>query len=168
MLRLELEPGASAAWPEIADDAPLPDGDCIVSLARLQAGGVLDRSGAGRLGVSLRIDEPVEALADCIGRLALVLLTVPAFRDGRVFTQARTLRERLGFTGEVRVAGAVLPDQAAFLDRCGVSALVLPADADPAVWHRANARMPTAYQPSVRGEPAEAGLRRRSDAVIGG
>ncbi len=168
MLRLELEPGASAAWPEIADDAPLPDGDCILSFARLQAGSVPERAGPGRLGVSLRIDEPVEALAGSIERLALVLLTVPAFRDGRVFTQARTLRERLDFAGEIRVAGPVLPDQAAFLERCGVSSLVLPADADIAVWHRANVRMHTAYQTSVRGEQAESGLKRRSEAAPGG
>ncbi len=164
MLRLELEPGASAAWPEIADDAPLPDGDCILSFARLQADGVPERFGPARLGVSLRIDEPVQALAGSIEHLTLIMLTVPAFRDGRVFTQARTLRERLDFTGEIRVAGPVLPDQAAFLERCGVSSLVLPADTDPAVWHRANARMHTAYQPSVRDEPAGPGLKRRSDA----
>ena len=168
MLRLELKPAASATWPEIADDAPLPDGDCILSFARLQAGGAPERAGPGRLGVSLRIDEPVEALAGSIELLALVLLTVPAFRDGRVFTQARTLRERLDFAGEIRVAGPVLPDQAAFLERCGVSSLVLPADADEAVWRRANARMHTAYQPSVRDEPAEAGLKRRSEAASGG
>ncbi len=167
MLRLELEPGASAAWPEIADDAPLPDGDCILSFARLQADGVPERFGPGRLGVSLRIDEPVQALAGSIEHLTLIMLTVPAFRDGRVFTQARTLRERLDFTGEIRVAGPVLPDQAAFLERCGVSSLVLPADTDSAVWHRANARMHTAYQPSVRDEPAGPGLKRRSDAGAG-
>ncbi|MCB2007732.1 MAG: DUF934 domain-containing protein, partial [Rhodoferax sp.] len=38
-------------------------------------------------------------------------LNFPKFSDGRAFSQAVTLRRRLGFTGELRAIGDVLVDQ---------------------------------------------------------
>ena len=49
----------------------------------------------------------------------LVVLNFPKFTDGRAYSQARLLRERLGYKGGLRATGAVLRDQLPFLLRCG-------------------------------------------------
>ncbi|MCR6628611.1 MAG: DUF934 domain-containing protein [Magnetospirillum sp.] len=58
--------------------------------------------------------------------LDLVVIDFPRFRDGRGFTLARTLRERYGFTGEIRAQGNLLPDQLSLLQRCGFSSIAVP------------------------------------------
>ena len=61
----------------------------------------------------------VEDLAPHIGRLKLIVLHFPKFSDGRAYSQARLLRGRLGYRGELRATGGVLQDQALFMLRCG-------------------------------------------------
>jgi uncharacterized protein (DUF934 family) len=69
--------------------------------------------------VSLANTDPVEDLAPHVGRLRLIVLNFPKFSDGRAYSQARLLRGRLGFTGELRATGGVLQDQLPFMLRCG-------------------------------------------------
>ena len=69
--------------------------------------------------VALANTDPVEALAGHVGSLRLIVLHFPRFNDGRAYSQARLLRERLGYTGELRATGGVLQDQLPFLLRCG-------------------------------------------------
>jgi uncharacterized protein (DUF934 family) len=69
--------------------------------------------------VSLANTDPVEDLAPHVGRLRLIVLNFPKFSDGRAYSQARLLRGRLGYTGELRATGNVLQDQALFMLRCG-------------------------------------------------
>lgn len=52
-----------------------------------------------------------------------IVLEFPKFADGRAYSQARLLRDRLGFTGEIRARGDVLCDQALFMARSGFDAL---------------------------------------------
>ena len=71
----------------------------------------------------------------------------PGPSDGRGYTQARLLRERYGFKGELRASGYVRLDQVFFLARCGFNALELP----PSDLQNANTAFKTftaAYQPS--------------------
>ncbi len=146
-------------WTLVQDDQVLPDGDILVPLSRLSEG--LGRNGKGRLGVVLTPDARVEVLKEALPRLDLVCLTFPIFRDGRAFTQARSLREHLHFAGAVRVTGHFLPDQYEFLLRCGVSQLVIPEQSDLTVWQKAHERITVAYQPSVLNEKPEGfGFRR--------
>jgi len=77
---------------------------------------------AGEVGVWLTSDEFAEELADDAKDLPLIALHFPGFMDGRAFTTARLLRERFGFTGELRASGAVIRDQLCYLRRCGVNA----------------------------------------------
>ena len=79
---------------------------------------------------------------------------------GRGFTQARSLRERLAFSAEIRATGNILPDQYAFLLRCGITTVETPDDTDPAAWQKAADCFSFAYQPSVLKEPVLSGLRR--------
>ena len=118
---------AGNGFAHVADDQDLPAGDVIVSLSRFQADGERLLAEGRRVGVRLSADEEVEALAYDLPRLAVVALDFPKFRDGRAYTNARLLRERLGFKGQVRAVGDVLREQAGFMVRCGFDAFE-PAD----------------------------------------
>ncbi len=78
---------------------------------------------AGRFELSIPNTEDVEALSEIIRRFDAIILEFPDFRDGRAYSQARVLRERLGYRGEIRARGNVLCDQAAFMVRAGFDAL---------------------------------------------
>jgi uncharacterized protein (DUF934 family) len=85
-------------------------------------------------GVQLANDaDPAAIAADVAGpaaRLALVVLHFPKWTDGRAYSQARLLRVRHGFRGELRAAGEVLVDMLPLLQRCGVDAVQLRHDQD--------------------------------------
>jgi uncharacterized protein (DUF934 family) len=147
-------------WQKLTDDAALPSGPCILSLGRLQQDDAIRTARHLRLGVALPVDQPAEVIAPYLDRLSLVAVSFPTFRDGRGFTQARSLREHLAFAGEVRATGDILPDQYAFLLRCGITTVEIKEGADPAAWQKAADRFSFAYQPSVIEEPFLSGLRR--------
>jgi uncharacterized protein (DUF934 family) len=147
-------------WQTLADDAPLPPTPCIVSLSRLQQDEAVRTAPHPRLGVALPVDQPAEVLAPCLDRLSLVAVNFPTFRDGRGFTQARSLREHLAFSAEIRATGNILPDQYAFLLRCGITTVEIQDGADPAAWQKAANCFSFAYQPSVLEEPLVSGFRR--------
>ena len=50
----------------------------------------------------------------------------PGPSEGRGYTQARLLRERYAFKGELRASGYVRHDQLFFMARCGFNAFELP------------------------------------------
>jgi uncharacterized protein (DUF934 family) len=148
------------SWQKLADDAALPSAPCIVSLSRLQQDEAVRTALHLRLGVVLPVDQPAEVLAPYLERLSLVAVNFPTFRDGRGFTQSRSLRERLAFSGEIRATGNILPDQYAFLLRCGITTVETPDGTDPAAWQKAADCFSFAYQPSVLEEPLLLGLHR--------
>ena len=139
----------------VADDQDLPKGDVILSLARFQTEGERLLSEGRSVGVRLKSDEEVEALVYDLPRIALVALEFPKFRDGRAYSNARLLRERYGFGGEVRAVGDVLREQAHFMLRCGFDAFE-PADGTGAQqWEAATRRFRHVYQRAADGrEPA--------------
>ena len=100
----------------------------------------------GALGVYLAADETPDVLAPDLSRLALICLEFPKFTDGRAYSHARKLRERHGFTGELRATGNVLRDQFQFMHRCGFDAYDVDASSDPSAWLRAVAEISVAYQ----------------------
>ena len=99
-------------------------------------------------------DRNVAELAPHLDRLALVALVFPNFRDGRAYSQARLLRERYGFRGELRATGEVLRDQFLFLARAGFDAFEVKKDADAAAFAAAIARYSVFYQPTGDGRPS--------------
>lgn len=134
----------------VADDAPLPEGPALVTLARLRAEPALAGRNAA-LGVLLSAGDDPAALAPWLPRLALVAVPFGKFRDGRGFTQARSLREYHGFKGEVRATGHVLPDQFRMLLRCGVSTVQVAEGTDAALWARARDKITHRYQYALAG-----------------
>jgi uncharacterized protein (DUF934 family) len=134
------------AFTHVIDDEPVPPGDVIISLTRFQAEGERLLSEGRAVGVRIEPDEAVEALAYDLPRIALVAPAFPKYRDGRAYTSATLLRERFGFTGEVRAVGDVLREQAGFMVRCGFDAFE-PADgATPEQWAKAADRHRHVYQ----------------------
>lgn len=145
---------AEDLFTNVADEDAIPaEGAVILSLARFQAEGDA-LLGAGRtVGVRIASDEAVEDLAYDLPRLALVAPVFPKYADGRAYTSARLLRQRLGFKGEVRAVGDVLRMQAGFMVRCGFDSFV-PADGStPEEWAAAAGRFRHVYQ---RGADARA------------
>ncbi len=67
----------------------------------------------------------VRTLAIDLSRFASVDLQFPKWTDGRAYSQARFLRVRLGYRGELRATGDVLVDMALPLARTGFDTAVL-------------------------------------------
>lgn len=109
-------------WQAVADDAALPIGDVTISFARWQKEKHQLIHRTGKLGVRLHPADEVSDLTADLKRLELIELDFPDFADGRSFSQAWLLRERLGYTGEIRATGHYMPDQAFYLSRVGVNA----------------------------------------------
>jgi uncharacterized protein (DUF934 family) len=74
------------------------------------------------VAVWLDSDETADQLGNDVKELSLVCVNFPGFMDGRAFSTARLLRERYGFTGELRAIGNFIRDQLCYLRRCGVNA----------------------------------------------
>jgi uncharacterized protein (DUF934 family) len=110
-------------------------------------------------GVMLPNDADLEALAPDLERFALVVLQFPKWTDGRAYSQARLLRRRYRFAGELRAAGEVLVDMLPLLLRTGFDAAVLRADQDVEAARRALSFFPDHYQgDAVRAWPRYARL----------
>lgn len=144
----------------LADDSPVPDeGAILIPAARFLAGAgkILGRS--GQVGVIWPNDRDIADLVPYLSRLALIVLVFPAFKDGRAYSQARTLRERHGFHGELRATGDVLRDQFLFLHRAGFNAFEVRKPADARAFRDALQRYNVFYQPAADGQISA--LRRR-------
>ena len=138
--------------------APLPDA-LIVSLAdwRLQGRELLRRGVS--VGVRLGAGDDVGEIAGDLDAIELVALEFESFTEGRPYTQARLLRERYGFRGEVRAVGDVSRDRLAFMERCGINAYELSGDADPGAVLAAFEEISDVYQPAADGRPVIAARR---------
>ncbi len=82
----------------------------------------------GEIGVWLKPDDDPEPLAEDIATLPLVAVDFPQFTDGRGYSTARLLRDKLGFAGELRAIGDVLRDQLYYLRQCGFNAFAVRSD----------------------------------------
>ncbi len=138
-------PVANAA-PTPLDDAPAglrfrddtPDDGPLVALADFLA----DSNAA-----AVRLDPADDArmLLPHLGRLRLIEVAFPKYRDGRGYSSARIVREG-GFTGELRAAGDVLLDQIVFMRRVGFDSFAPAEPLDAAQVTQALARFPFVYQ----------------------
>ncbi|MBL6614276.1 MAG: DUF934 domain-containing protein [Reyranella sp.] len=115
--------------------------------------------------VSLSNTDPVEDLAPHIGRLRLIVLNFPKFSDGRAYSQARLLRGRLGYTGELRASGNVLRDQALFMLRCGFDSFESEQPGFGEALAKARSLFSVVYQPAEDDRTPAALLRLRNAPV---
>lgn len=103
----------------------------------------------GAFALWLDSDENVNDIGPALNDFPLIALNFPVFSDGRSYTNARELRERLHYKGEVRAVGDVLRDQLYYMSRCGFDAFLLRHDQDPESCLQAFQDFHTGYQASI-------------------
>lgn len=133
----------------LEDIDTLPSGDIYIPFEEWKSRKEELAGRNSRLGVILENTDDVHDLADDLEKLDLVVLQFPKMADGRAFTQARLLRERLGYDGEIRATGDVLQDQVFYMQRCGFNAFELREDQDMQKALAAFDEMTVTYQPAV-------------------
>ncbi len=146
----------------IDDDAPVAEHDpIIVPAARFLADADDFARREAPTGVIWPNNRSVAELAPYLDGLTLVALVFPTFRDGRAYSQARVLRERYGFRGELRATGQVLRDQFLFLLRAGFDAFEVVKTADAEAFEEAVRRYSVFYQPTGDGRTTVSRARLR-------
>jgi uncharacterized protein (DUF934 family) len=162
-------------WRFVGEDAAIPvDEPVTVSLKRWQAEAETLRGRNAPIGVRLKNDEPALTLGDDAHRLSLIEVEFPKFTDGRAFSQARILRDKLGYKGELRAIGTVLRDQYLYMTRCGIDSVELPEDKPIDGYLAALKEFSAWYQPASDGRvtvmelrhPANANARRGAAPVV--
>ena len=138
-------------WQSLDDKAPIPEATrVIVSLGRLRADwDLLQRAGC-LLGVELEVTDLVEDIETMLAQLELVVLNFDAFTDGRAFSQARLLRERYVFKGDIRAQGEVLRDQLSCRQRWVINQFRLGDDEDVAQALSAFTDISQNYEPALK------------------
>jgi uncharacterized protein (DUF934 family) len=140
------------AFVRVADDAELPSaGAVLISAARFLADPDTLLRRPGKLGVIWPNNRDVDDLVPYLDRLAAVALVFPSFRDGRAYSQARLLRERFAYRGELRATGQVLRDQFVFMLRAGFDAFEVKKDSDAVAFVNTVKRYSVFYQPTGDG-----------------
>jgi len=139
------------SWTVVGDDDAMPaDGGAIVSLERWQRDRERLLGRNAPLGLTLKSSQSPEDV-EGLSAFALIRLEFPAFTDGRAYSYARLLRDRQGYTGEIRAAGNVLRDQYAHMLRCGFDTFEVEEGADPAEWAKSRDVVCLAYQNATDG-----------------
>lgn len=149
----------------VLDEEPVPDtGAVIVPAARFLADHAEFARREAPTGVIWPNARPVAELVPHLDHLALVALVFPTFKDGRAYSQARLLRERHAFRGELRATGDVLRDQFLYLVRSGFDSFEAKKAADAEAFAQVVARYSVFYQPTGDGRLS---ARRRRLSEIG-
>jgi uncharacterized protein (DUF934 family) len=80
------------------------------------------------VGVLLANDVEVTEIVADLPRLSLIALSFPKWVDGRAYSQAKVLRSRYRYSGQIRAVGDVLVDMLPLLQRTGFDAVAMRAD----------------------------------------
>ncbi len=137
----------------ISDGAEVPSaGDVLVSAARLLETPEMWFARPGKVAVSWPNNRDIDDLLPHLDRLGGVALVFPTFRDGRAYSQARLLRERYLYRGELRATGQVLRDQFVFMLRAGFDAFEVRKQADAEAFAQTVQRYSVFYQPTGDGQ----------------
>lgn len=157
-------------WQFVDDDVVLPVGKpIIVRFERLlnDDADYLFHCGCC-LGVLVESGDQVELLSSWVKRLDIVVLSFAKFSDGRPYSSARILRDRLGFAGEIRAIGDVVIDQYGFMLRCGFDAFQIEADEDVRKWLVAADEIGLSYQADLTCAGVTSALLARHQTSING
>jgi uncharacterized protein (DUF934 family) len=138
-------------WLHLGEEGAGARGDeaVIVPWAELKANPEKWHAYPGKLGVRLAPADPAEDLEAQLSRFSLVACEFPGPGEGRGYTQARLLRSRFQFKGEVRAVGAAVKQDLLFImSRCGFDSFELAAGQKEAEALQALDRYSVAYQPA--------------------
>jgi uncharacterized protein (DUF934 family) len=147
-------------YQRVPDGEPAPEqGPVLVSAERFLADADEFARRADPVGVIWPNNRNVAELEPHLPRLSLIALVFPAYKDGRAYSQARILRERFRFRGELRATGQVLRDQFVFLMRAGFDAFDVVKGADAQAFEEAAQRYSVFFQPTGDGRVTVARVR---------
>lgn len=128
---------AADSWRMVSDDEALnaaialPGQNLVLTMPLWQLNGETLADQGQNVGVWLWPEDDPESLISIVQTFPVIAVHFPIFTDGRGYSHAKLLRERLGYTGDLRATGDVLRDQIYFLSRCGFSSFALRADQNP-------------------------------------
>ncbi|MDB5503664.1 MAG: oxidoreductase [Tardiphaga sp.] len=143
---------AADTFAHLADDAEIPvEGAVLIPAVRFLADAAALSQRAAPTGVIWPNNRDLDELVPYLDKLAVVALVFPTFRDGRAYSQARLLRERYKFKGELRATGQVLRDQFVFMLRAGFDAFEVKKQADAEAFLATAKRYTVFYQPTGDG-----------------
>ena len=103
----------------------------------------------GNIAIWLDSDENPEQITGGVDSLALIALNFPVFSDGRSYTNARELRQKHAFNGEVRAIGDVLRDQLYYMSQCGFDTFEIRHDQETELCLAAFKDFETGYQSTL-------------------
>jgi uncharacterized protein (DUF934 family) len=130
---------------KLADDATLN----TITLTQWQEEKDALLSSGEALHLFLDSGDTADLIADECKAFASISINFPKFSDGRGYSTARLLRERYGYTGELRAVGDVLIDQLFFMKRCGFDTFALRDDQEVDVALAAFSTFSVCYQNDV-------------------
>ena len=134
-------------WVTLGEQPPADDVAVIVPFAKFKESPDTWRARKGKLGIRLAPADKVEDLAPELPRLSLVALEFTGPGEGRGYSQAKLLRARYKFSGEVRAVGHVKQDQVYLMARVGIDAFELAATEKPEEAIATLERFKIAYTP---------------------
>lgn len=151
----------------VSDDEALPEGAAVlIGIDRFLKEAEALKGRQAPVGVIWPNNRPIAEIAPYLGQLSLIALVFPIFRDGRGYSQARLLRERLGWRGPLRATGNVLRDQFLLMERSGFDQIDAVKEADAKAFDEAVHRYTVFYQPATDERPSL--LRQRLGRTVSG
>jgi uncharacterized protein (DUF934 family) len=149
---------ASSDWQMANTTPPAADVKTILPLPEYLSAAAVAAPTALRAVLLKPEDQNLQPLLPYLPKLPLIAVHFGGSGEGRGYTQARLLRERHGFMGELRAVGAIRADQIYFLARCGFDAFELVDGEDAATAIAQLDRFSVAYQSST-GQLAQPRMR---------
>jgi len=148
-------------WTTLLDIDLAPEtGAIIVTAPRWSAEEASLSRRADPVGVLIGAGKNANAELKAGASRPLVALSFAKFADGRAFSYAQLLRQRFGFTGELRASGDVLIDEIPLMLRCGFTSFEITNE--PTLRALKRGDLPGGklyYQPSLAPHEAPAGTR---------
>ena len=103
----------------------------------------------GNIAVWLNSDENPAQITGELHSLPLIALNFPVFTDGRSYTNARELKQKYAYTGEIRAIGDVLRDQLYYMAQCGFDSFDIRHDQEVDLCLDAFKDFETGYQSTI-------------------
>ena len=134
------------AWVALGDDDAIADGTrVIISFVRLQRDWDQLAKYSGLIGVHIPNTTRAQEVLPFLSKIALLVLSFPAFTDGRSYSLARQLRLD-GYRGELRATGNLLPDQMQYMLQVGFESFEVSERFSLEAWQKAARQMALTYQ----------------------
>ena len=138
-------------WTSVGDEQAIDDHyNAVVSLNRLMQHRDRLVKPPFQLGVILEPTIAVAELVPFLDQLGIIVLHFGVFSDGRAFSQARLLRDRHAYRGNIRAVGDVICDQLSYMQRSGFNQFQLTEGEDIDLAFRLLGKNSLAYQSELK------------------